>query len=188
MKINILDAFTANRIAAGEVVERPVSVVKELVENSVDAGATMISIEIEGGGIKKIRVSDNGCGIEPEDCALAFERHATSKINNPGDLDAIATLGFRGEALCSIAAVAQVELTSRIKGAEEGTRVRIHGGEILEHGPYGCPEGTSILVENLFFNTPARLEFLKTPAREGGMLPPTSPTRSWPTRKSPSAS
>jgi DNA mismatch repair protein MutL len=168
MKINVLDAFTANRIAAGEVVERPVSVVKELVENSVDAGATMISIEIEGGGIKKIRISDNGCGIDPEDCALAFERHATSKIKNPNDLDAISTLGFRGEALCSIAAVAQVELTSRVKGAEEGTRVCIHGGTILENSPFGCPEGTSILVENLFYNTPARLEFLKTPAREAG--------------------
>ncbi len=168
MKINILDSFTANRIAAGEVVERPVSVVKELVENSVDAGATMISIEIEEGGIKKIRVSDNGSGIEPEDCALAFARHATSKIKTPGDLDAILTLGFRGEALCSIAAVAQVELTSRVKGGEEGARARIHGGELLENGPFGCPEGTSVLVENLFFNTPARLEFLKTPAREAG--------------------
>lgn len=166
MKINVLDAFTANRIAAGEVVERPVSVVKELIENSVDAGATMITIEIENGGIRKIRVSDNGCGIDPEDCALAFERHATSKISSPNDLDAITTLGFRGEALCSIAAVAQVELVSRVKGADEGTRVRIHGGKILENGPFGCPEGTSILVENIFYNTPARLEFLKTPARE----------------------
>mgnify|MGYP001360902061 CR=1 FL=1 len=170
MKINVLDAFTANRIAAGEVVERPVSVVKELVENSVDAGATRISIEIENGGIRKIRVSDNGCGIDPEDCALAFERHATSKIKSPHDLDAIATLGFRGEALCSIAAVAQVELVSRVKGADEGTRVRIHGGTILENAPFGCPEGTSILVENLFYNTPARLEFLKTPAREAGEI------------------
>mgnify|MGYP000952643215 CR=1 FL=1 len=168
MKIKVLDTFTANRIAAGEVVERPVSVVKELVENSVDSGATIISIEIEEGGIKKIRVSDNGFGIEPDDCVVAFERHATSKIKEPGDLDAIRTLGFRGEALCSIAAVAQVELTSRIKGAEEGTRVRIHGGELLENDPFGCPEGTSILVENLFFNTPARLEFLKSPAREAG--------------------
>jgi len=170
MRINILDTFTANRIAAGEVVERPESVVKELVENAVDAGAGMISIEIEEGGIKKIRVTDNGSGIEPEDCALAFKRHATSKIKNPNDLDAIATLGFRGEALCSIASVARVELTSRIKGADEGARIRVHGGEILDNGPFGCPEGTTVLVENLFYNTPARLEFLKSPAREAGEI------------------
>ena len=169
-KINRLDTFTSNRIAAGEVVERPASIVKELVENAIDAGSTAITVEIRGGGIDAIRVTDNGCGIEPEDCVVAFERHATSKISGPSDLDAIATLGFRGEALSSIAAVAQVELSTRTVGAEAGTFVRIHGGEVTECRPAGCPEGTSLNVEHLFYNTPARLSFLKKPATEAGYI------------------
>lgn len=169
-KINRLDAFTSNRIAAGEVVERPSSIVKELVENSIDAGSTYITVEIQGGGIQSIRVTDNGSGIEPDDCLVAFERHATSKISRAQELDSIATLGFRGEALSSIAAVAQVELTTHVAGAEAGTFVRIHGGEVLESRPAGCPEGTTFLVQNVFYNTPVRLQFLKKPATEAGYI------------------
>lgn len=169
-RINRLDTFTSNRIAAGEVVERPASVVKELVENAIDAGSTAVTVEIQGGGIDAIRVADNGCGIEPEDCLVAFERHATSKIARPSDLDSIATLGFRGEALSSIAAVAQVELFTRTPGAEAGTYVKNCGGEVVESRPAGCPEGTSFNVEHLFYNTPARLSFLKKPAAEAGYI------------------
>lgn len=169
-KIKQLDLFTSNRIAAGEVVERPLSVAKELLENAIDAGATAISVEIKEGGIRMLRVSDNGSGIEPEDAGLAFSRHATSKINSARDLDAIETLGFRGEALCSIAAVSQIEMQSRIPGADEGVRVIVRAGEIIENAAYGCPDGTMMLVENLFFNTPARLKFLKKPAIEGGYI------------------
>ncbi len=169
-QIRILDTFTANRIAAGEVVERPASIVKELVENAIDAGSTSIGVTIRNGGIDRIQVSDNGCGIEAEDMPLAFARHATSKIASPHDLDAIATLGFRGEALCSIAAVAQVELKSRRKGCDEGYRVRVAAGDVLEEGPIGCPDGTSLDVMHLFYNTPARLKFLKKPAIEAGAI------------------
>ncbi len=168
--IKILDAFTANRIAAGEVVERPASVVKELVENAIDAQATSIAVEIVSGGIRKIKVTDNGSGIDPEDCLVAFERHATSKIHNPSDIDAIETLGFRGEALSSIAAVAQVELLTRTASSSDGYFVKIHGGSVLEHRAAGSPKGTTMLVENLFYNTPARLEFLKKPAYEAGYV------------------
>ena len=168
--IRILDAFTANRIAAGEVVERPASVVKELVENAIDAQATSIAVEIVSGGIRKIKVTDNGSGIDPEDCLVAFERHATSKIHNPSDIDAIETLGFRGEALSSIAAVAQVELLTRTASSSDGYFVKIHGGSVLEHRAAGSPKGTTMLVENLFYNTPARLEFLKKPAYEAGYV------------------
>ena len=168
--IQKLDLFTANRIAAGEVVERPASAVKELLENAIDAGASAISVAIEGGGIRRIRVTDNGCGIPEAELELAFERHATSKIHRADDLDRIATLGFRGEALNSIAAVAQVQMQTRTPGSEFGAQIDIAGGELRGVRALGCPDGTSICVENLFFNTPARLEFLRKPALEAGAV------------------
>ena len=169
-KIHKLDLFTANRIAAGEVVERPASVVKELVENAIDAGSSAINVEIKNGGIDLISVTDNGSGIAQEDALLAFARHATSKISQQNDLDKISTLGFRGEALCSIAAVAQVEMQSRIEEEESGSLLRVHGGVVVENTPFGCPPGTSFRVGNLFYNTPARLHFLKKPAYEGAAI------------------
>lgn len=162
--------FTANRIAAGEVVERPVSIVKELIENSIDAGATAVSVEIQEGGISSIRISDNGKGMDFDDALMAFERHATSKIQKAEDLDSVETLGFRGEALCSIAAVAQVDLFSHIPNAPMGVHVRMAGGMVEAHEPSGCPDGTTIQVDNLFFNTPARLKFLKKPSSEAGAI------------------
>ncbi len=164
--IRILDPQTANSIAAGEVVERPASVVKELTENALDAGATTITVSIRNGGILSISVTDNGCGLDPDDALNAFTRHATSKIWLIEDLDTIGTLGFRGEALASIAAVSKVTLKTRQPGDTVGTQVRIEGGELLSHGPTGCPEGTSILVEQLFYNTPARFKFLKKDSTE----------------------
>lgn len=169
-KIKKLDAFTANRIAAGEVVERPVSIVKELVENAIDADSSSVVVEIQNGGIRSIRVSDNGNGIAFDDAPVAFERHATSKISTSQDLDAIETLGFRGEALCAIAAVSQVDLQSHIPAAETGVSIRVAGGEMLAYQASGCPNGTTVTVENLFFNTPARLKFLKRPASEAGAI------------------
>lgn len=166
MKIQRLDEATANRIAAGEVVERPASVVKELCENAVDAGATAVTVEIEAGGLVHIRVTDNGCGMSAEDLPVAFERHATGKIRSGDSLNAIETLGFRGEALSSIAAVSQVEITSRESGAQVGNRLVLHAGKILDQSECGCPEGTSISVDQLFYNTPARLKFAKGPAAE----------------------
>lgn len=166
MKIQRLDEATANRIAAGEVVERPASVVKELCENAVDAGATAVTVEIEAGGLVHIRVTDNGCGMSAEDLPIAFERHATGKIRSGDSLNAIETLGFRGEALSSIAAVSQVEITSRESGAQVGNRLVLHAGKILDQSECGCPEGTSISVDQLFYNTPARLKFAKGPAAE----------------------
>ena len=167
-RIAILQPHIANQIAAGEVVERPASVVKELVENAVDAESTAITVEIQNGGIDYIRVTDNGGGIPSDDALLAFERHATSKIRDQEDLTHIDTLGFRGEALSSIAAVAQVELSTRERGAETGIRVRMEGGECRLHEPSGCPEGTTVQVENLFYNVPARRKFLRSPRTEGG--------------------
>lgn len=169
-RIAVLQPHIANQIAAGEVVERPASVVKELVENAVDAGATAITVEIENGGVDYIRVTDNGGGIPADDALLAFERHATSKIHEQEDLSHIDTLGFRGEALSSIAAVAQVELTSRERGAETGMRVRMEGGACKLHESSGCPEGTTVQVENLFFNVPARRKFLRSSRTEGGNI------------------
>ena len=160
-KIIVLDENTANKIAAGEVVERPASIVKELVENSIDAGATNISVDIKSGGVKYIRITDNGCGIDADDAVIAFERHATSKIKHADDLFSIITLGFRGEALASIAAVSNLELTTRTKDSEIGTFVKISGGKLIEHSQIGCPVGTTIIVRDLFFNTPARFKFLK---------------------------
>lgn len=165
-KINVLDSSIYNRIAAGEVVERPASIVKELVENSLDADATQIRIEILEGGISQIKVSDNGSGIEPDDVEVAFLPHATSKIYSLEDLDQIGTLGFRGEALASIASVAQVELTSKVEGFETGRRIRVEGGKLQENIEVASPNGTFITVNNLFYNVPARHKFLKTATRE----------------------
>jgi len=167
-KINVLDKTLADMIAAGEVVERPSSAVKELVENALDAGAKNITVEIRNGGMSYIRVADDGCGIAREDCPTAFLRHATSKIARPEDLAAIYTLGFRGEALASIAAVARVELFTKTKEESIGTTVTVEGGEVLECTDAGCPNGTTVVVRNLFFNTPARMKFLKSDAAEAG--------------------
>lgn len=169
-RIKQLDAFTANRIAAGEVIERPVSIVKELLENAIDANATAVTVEVDGGGIESIRVNDNGDGIDSQDVLLAFSRHATSKIASPRDLDHIATLGFRGEALCSVAAVAQVEMSTRVRGADEGAFVSVRGGKVIAQKPIGCPDGTSLIVQHLFYNTPARLKFLKKPSAEAAAI------------------
>ena len=169
-RIQVLSRHTANQIAAGEVVERPASVVKELVENSIDAGSTAVTVEINGGGIEYIRVTDNGSGIIPEDLPTAFLSHATSKISTAEDLAHIETLGFRGEALASIAAVSMLTMRTRTKNADEGAMIRIEGGEVKESGPSGCPEGSTTEVRNLFFNVPARLKFLKSQRAEAGAI------------------
>ncbi len=165
-RIRVLDRRTAMLIAAGEVVERPASVVRELVDNSIDAGATRIRVEIQDGGKKLIRVKDNGIGMSHEDALLAFRSHATSKISSADDLLRITTLGFRGEALPSIARVSKVTLLTRERDALEGTKVVVEGGRVVEHSPAGCPPGTSVQVERLFYNTPARRKFLKGRAAE----------------------
>ena len=170
MPIRILDAATIGRIAAGEVVERPASVVKELVENSLDAGATSVTVEIRDGGIGYLRVTDNGCGIAPGQVRLAFENHATSKLTDAAQLDDIRTLGFRGEALPSIAAVARVEMTTRAKEQEAGTRLNVEGGQRMTVREIGCPEGTTVIMRDLFFNIPARRAFLKKPQYEGALV------------------
>lgn len=167
-KIVVLDEVTANQIAAGEVVERPASVVKELAENSIDAGATRITVELEDGGKKLIRVTDNGCGMEAEDARLCLERHATSKIRNAEDLFRISTLGFRGEALPSIASVSRFELVTRPHEGLVGYRVAVEGGEARSFEEVGCPPGTRVTVRDLFFNIPARAKYLKTTATEFG--------------------
>lgn len=169
-KIHVLDNLTANSIAAGEVVERPSSVVKELVENSIDAGASVITVEIKQGGIKSIRVSDNGSGLDAEDAKMAFQRHATSKMLKIDDLQELHTMGFRGEALASIAAVSQVTLNTKQPGSEEGYELRLEAGEIVYESVSGCAFGTSILVENMFFNTPARYKFLKRDQTEASYI------------------
>lgn len=160
-RINVLDSSIYNRISAGEVVERPASVVKELIENSLDAKASSITIEIKAGGIKLIKITDNGVGLEYEDLKKAFLPHATSKISNVEDLDSIATLGFRGEALASISAVSRVEMYSKTLGSEVGGKILVNGGAFEEVTEYGCADGTTIIVKDLFYNTPARLKFLK---------------------------
>ena len=165
-RIHVLSEHVANKIAAGEVVERPASVLKELLENSLDAGATRIKVQIEGGGKKLILVSDNGCGMVRDDALLAFERHATSKIKDAEDLLNIDTLGFRGEALPSIASVSRVSLLTRSPEEPGGTALEIAGGKILKVEEAGLPAGTSIAVRDLFFNTPARKKFLKTETTE----------------------
>lgn len=164
--INLLDDNTINKIAAGEVIEKPASIVKELVENSIDAGATDIGIDVAGGGIKSIRISDNGRGIAPEDLETAFLRHATSKIRDEGDLYSISTLGFRGEALASIAAVSKVELITRTLAQETGYKLILTGGRQTGIEECGCPVGTIFSVTDVFFNTPARLKFLKSEGKE----------------------
>ena len=169
-KINILDKFTAEKIAAGEVVERPASVIKELVENSIDAGATTVTIEIKDGGTTYMRVADNGGGMDSADAKNAFLRHATSKIKTDRDLESIHTLGFRGEALCSIAAVSRTELFTKQRADNEGTHVKIEGGEETAFESAGCPDGTTIVVKDLFFNTPARMKFLKKDSTEAAAI------------------
>ncbi len=153
-------------IAAGEVVERPASVIKELMENSFDAGARSVTVEIKGGGVTYLRVTDDGCGMAPEDAGVAFLRHATSKLSDERGLEAISTMGFRGEALAAISSVSRIELTTRQKGADVGTRVTLDAGDIQDMVPCGCPEGTTMIVRDIFFNTPARLKFLKTDRSE----------------------
>ena len=169
-KIQVLSQHIANQIAAGEVVERPASIVKELVENAIDAGASSITVEIRSGGIEYLRVSDNGSGIEADQVPTAFLRHATSKITTAQDLDKIHTLGFRGEALASIAAVSKVELTTRTNQAEAGTKIQISAGEVQWLGPAACPGGTNIIVEDVFFNVPARRKFLKSSRAEAAAI------------------
>ena len=170
MPIRVLDAAVVGRIAAGEVVERPSSVVKELIENSLDAGATSITVEVKGGGIDYLRVTDNGCGIEPGQVRLAFENHATSKLQRAEQLDDIRTLGFRGEALPSIAAVSRIEMTTRATGQESGMKLTMEGGQNLQLRETGCPQGTTLVMKDLFFNVPVRRAFLKKPAYEGGLV------------------
>lgn len=169
-KIIVLDELTACQIAAGEVIERPASVVKELAENSIDAGATIITVEIRAGGVKYIRITDNGCGFEADDAVIAFDKHATSKIHCGEDLDNITTLGFRGEALASIASVADVELLSKTEDADAGIYVHIKGCELLETSEKGSPKGSSITVRDLFYNTPARYKFLKKDSTEASHI------------------
>ncbi len=165
-QIRVLSDDLANQIAAGEVVERPASVVKELVENSIDAGATLIRLDIEGGGKKKIRIMDNGMGMAPEECLLAFSRHATSKISRFEDLESIQSLGFRGEALPSIASVAKVRCTSARSESEGGKLIVVEGGELVEQKDVACPRGTTLEVAQLFYVTPARSKFLKGDSTE----------------------
>lgn len=169
-KIVVLDELTSNQIAAGEVVERPASVVKEMVENSLDAGATVITVEIENGGISYIRISDNGSGIAKDDMELAFERHATSKIRSADDLKRIASFGFRGEALASVASVAEVDMLSKTKNDEIGKRVTVRGGTFIGNAEAGCNIGTIMTVKDLFYNTPARYKFLKKDYTEAGYV------------------
>lgn len=170
MGIHVLDSRTIDRIAAGEVVERPASVVKELVENAIDAGSTAITVEAKEGGIEFVRVTDNGCGIEREQLPTAFLRHATSKIEDADDLNHIASLGFRGEALSSIAAVSRVEIITKRKENLTGTRMVLEGAKEQSVDEIGAPDGTTFLMRNLFFNTPVRRKFLKQPATEGSYI------------------
>ena len=168
--IVLLDDLTINKIAAGEVIERPASVIKEMVENSIDAGANNITVEIRNGGISYIRVSDNGKGIAQDDLEIAFERHATSKIRKAEDLDVVTSMGFRGEALASIAAIANVELTSKTENQDTGYKITVEAGNILDKQEVGCQTGTTIVVQNLFFNTPVRYKFLKKDYTEAGYI------------------
>jgi DNA mismatch repair protein MutL len=164
--IEILSSQVANLIAAGEVVERPASALKELLENAADAGATVVTSEIQRGGVALLRVTDNGCGMGTEDAARAFMRHATSKLRTAEDLQAISTMGFRGEALAAIAAVSRIELLTRLRGASAGTSVTMEAGVLTGSGEAGCPEGTTVVVRDLFYNTPARQKFLKKDSTE----------------------
>lgn len=169
-KINILPKEVYSLIAAGEVVERPLSIVKEMIENSIDAGSKHITVEIKNGGTTYIRITDDGCGIAKEDVKKVFISHATSKIADAEDLNSILTLGFRGEAMASISAVAKVELLTRVSGEELGTRYEIYGGREMDFADAGCPEGTTIVVRDIFFNVPARMKFLKKDVTEGNSV------------------
>ena len=169
-KIIQLSPHIANLIAAGEVVERPASVVKELLENAVDAGASKVTVEIRDGGMTFLRVTDNGCGMAAEDARTAFKRHATSKLRTAEDLSAIGTMGFRGEALAAIASVSRIELMTKTPGNLTGTSLLLEAGEIKEESEVGCPDGTTIVVRDLFFNTPARMKFMKSDTVEGGRV------------------
>lgn len=166
-EIQILSPHLADLIAAGEVVERPASVVKELVENAFDAGARTVTVELRGGGATYLRVTDDGCGMAPEDAGIAFLRHATSKLHDEQGLEAIGTMGFRGEALAAISAVSHITLTTRLRGAAAGTHMTLDAGDIQDMYETGCPEGTTMIVRDLFFNTPARRKFLKSDRAEG---------------------
>ena len=169
-KILQLSQHVANLIAAGEVVERPASVVKELLENAVDAGASQVTIEIRDGGMTFLRVTDNGCGMSPEDAKTAFLRHATSKLRTAEDLAAIGTMGFRGEALAAIASVSRIDLLTKTPGAVSGVSLRLEAGVITEESEAGCPDGTTIIIRDLFFNTPARMKFMKADTVEAGRV------------------
>ncbi len=165
-KIHILDEATINKIAAGEVIERPASVVKELIENSIDAEASDIRIEVIQGGKKLIRIIDNGCGMSKEDAALSFVKHSTSKISRSEDIENVVTMGFRGEALSSITAVAKVEIITKTKDDMAGTKITVHGGKLESISETGAADGTMIMVEDLFYNTPARKKYLKSDTTE----------------------
>ncbi len=169
-KIIQLSPHVANLIAAGEVVERPASVVKELLENAVDAGATQVTLEIRSGGMTFLRVTDNGCGMSPEDAKTAFLRHATSKLKTAEDLAAISTMGFRGEALAAIASVSRIDLLTKTPGSVSGTSITLEAGNIIEESEAGCPDGTTVIVRDLFFNTPARMKFMKSDTVEGSKI------------------
>ncbi len=169
-KINVLPNSVSELIAAGEVIERPASIVKELVENSIDAGASTITVELQNGGIRYLRITDNGCGISAEDAPIAFLRHATSKVRTAADLDSIGTLGFRGEALASIAAVSHVEMLTRTAEEEVGVRVVVSASEVESVTEAGCPVGTTIVVRDVFYNVPARLKFLKKDVSEANAV------------------
>ena len=169
-KIHKLSPNLADMIAAGEVVERPASVIKELVENAIDAGASQITVEIKNGGVTFMRVTDNGSGMSADDAPTAFLRHATSKISSPEDLGNIITMGFRGEALAAISAVSKIDLLTKTAGAGAGTSVRVEAGNVMDVSPAGCPEGTTIIVRDLFYNTPARMKFLKRDSVEGSYI------------------
>ena len=168
--IQCLDPHVADLIAAGEVVERPASVAKELLENALDAGASAVSVEVQHGGLTYLRITDNGCGIAPSQLPTAFLRHATSKLRRAEDLSAIGTLGFRGEALAAIAAVSRVDIFSRERGAEQGASLHLEGGAAGSVAEAGCPEGTTICVRDLFYNTPARMKFMKKDTAEGAAV------------------
>ena len=169
-KIIQLSSHVANLIAAGEVVERPASVIKELLENAVDAGATTVTAEIRNGGMTFLRVTDNGCGMQPEDAKTAFLRHATSKLRTAEDLAAISTMGFRGEALAAIASVSRIDLLTKATGSISGTSLTLEAGTIIDESDAGCPEGTTIIVRDLFYNTPARMKFMKSDVVEGSRV------------------
>ena len=168
--IQILSPHLADLIAAGEVVERPASVVKELVENAFDAGARTVTVELRGGGATYLRVTDDGCGMAPEDAGIAFLRHATSKLHDEQGLEAIGTMGFRGEALAAISAVSHITLTTRQRGAASGTHMTLDAGDIQDMYETGCPEGTTMIVRDLFFNTPARMKFMKSDSAESSAI------------------